>query len=201
MLEVGASRKPEDLTRAYSMVAGTASGLANPYGLTMKDFYADLHGGDKRRNAWQEMIDAAERYNQPGVFTALIGWEWSSQPGGANLPPRGVHAAGRRGRAPVPPLQLPGEWRPGGPVALARGDQQAHGRGLRRHPRTTRTSATGACSRSRVPTAARSTRRTPAPVSSGSRWWRSRRSRATPRRIPACRRPTSSRTTRPTASS
>jgi len=85
MLEVGASRKPEDLTRAYSMLAGTASGLANPFGLTMKDFYADLHGGDKRRNAWQEMIDAAERYNQPGVFTALIGWEWSSQPDGANL--------------------------------------------------------------------------------------------------------------------
>jgi hypothetical protein len=85
MLEVGASRKAEDLTRAYSMLQGTASGLTNPYGLTMKDFYADLHGGEKRRSAWNEIIDAAERYNQPGAFTALIGWEWSAQPGGGNL--------------------------------------------------------------------------------------------------------------------
>ena len=85
MLEVGGSRRPEDMLKAYQVLQGTGSGLANPYGLTMKDFYADLHGGEKRRTAWNEVIDAAERYNQPGVFTALIGWEWSAQPGGGNL--------------------------------------------------------------------------------------------------------------------
>ena len=37
------------------------------------------------RNAWQRMLDAVERHHQPGEFTALIGWEWSSNPGGANL--------------------------------------------------------------------------------------------------------------------
>jgi len=35
--------------------------------------------------AWNEIVDAAERHNQPGKFTSLIGWEWSSIPTGANL--------------------------------------------------------------------------------------------------------------------
>ncbi len=37
------------------------------------------------RNAWQRMADMAERHNQANNFTALLGWEWSSIPGGANL--------------------------------------------------------------------------------------------------------------------
>ncbi len=35
--------------------------------------------------AWEDIVDAAERHNQPGTFTSLIGWEWSSIPTGANL--------------------------------------------------------------------------------------------------------------------
>ena len=34
---------------------------------------------------WKRMTTAAEKYNQPGKFTAFIGFEWTSQPGGANL--------------------------------------------------------------------------------------------------------------------
>ena len=34
---------------------------------------------------WREITDAADAYNRPGEFTAFIGWEWSSIPGGANL--------------------------------------------------------------------------------------------------------------------
>jgi hypothetical protein len=35
--------------------------------------------------SWGEIIDAAERHNEPGKFTAILGWEWSSVPTGANL--------------------------------------------------------------------------------------------------------------------
>jgi len=34
---------------------------------------------------WQEIIDAAEAYNDPGNFTAVIGYEWTSLLGGNNL--------------------------------------------------------------------------------------------------------------------
>ena len=35
--------------------------------------------------AWNDIIATAERHNDPGTFTSLIGWEWSSIPTGANL--------------------------------------------------------------------------------------------------------------------
>ena len=38
-----------------------------------------------RENAWAETTAAADRHNEPGRFTAMIGWEWSSLPNGANL--------------------------------------------------------------------------------------------------------------------
>ena len=34
---------------------------------------------------WNTIIDAAEKYNEPGKFTALIGYEWSAFPNGNNL--------------------------------------------------------------------------------------------------------------------
>jgi len=37
------------------------------------------------RNAWMETIKSAEAYNDPGRFTAFIGFEWTSNTGGNNL--------------------------------------------------------------------------------------------------------------------
>ncbi len=37
------------------------------------------------RSVWQESIRLADEYSRPGQFTTLIGYEWSSMPGGDNL--------------------------------------------------------------------------------------------------------------------
>ena len=38
-----------------------------------------------RTSAWSDTIASAEKHNEPGKFTAFLGWEWSSTPTGANL--------------------------------------------------------------------------------------------------------------------
>jgi len=40
---------------------------------------------DLTRTMWERLTSAAEQFNEPGKFTALIGFEWSSSPGGNNL--------------------------------------------------------------------------------------------------------------------
>jgi len=45
----------------------------------------ELNSTSIRKTVWGEMIKAAEQHNEPGKFTAFIGWEWSSLPDGANL--------------------------------------------------------------------------------------------------------------------
>jgi hypothetical protein len=45
----------------------------------------ELASEEVSRSVWGEIMSAADRNNEPGKFTAFMGWEWSSTPGGANL--------------------------------------------------------------------------------------------------------------------
>ena len=42
-------------------------------------------GKETTMSGWQVAINAAEEHNNPGVFTAFIGFEWSGAPNGGNL--------------------------------------------------------------------------------------------------------------------
>jgi hypothetical protein len=52
------------------------TGGTGPEMLLAKDFFAGV---------WQDYVDTAEDYNEPGRFTAMIGYEWTSSEGGSNL--------------------------------------------------------------------------------------------------------------------
>jgi Protein of unknown function (DUF3604) len=54
-------------------------------GGTGKPLPAALNAVEITQSIWEKNIKAAEKYNDPGKFTALIGYEWSSNTKGNNL--------------------------------------------------------------------------------------------------------------------
>jgi hypothetical protein len=44
-----------------------------------------INSPEMARSAWETIVRSAERFNEPGRFTALIGFEWTSTPNGNNL--------------------------------------------------------------------------------------------------------------------
>jgi hypothetical protein len=79
--------------RWYDMIQaggqqGVAAAVEIVQALTSGDFpeaLAALPGTEAYRSAWELTIKAAEDYNEPGKFTAFIGYEWTSTAGGINL--------------------------------------------------------------------------------------------------------------------
>ncbi|MGD8323587.1 MAG: DUF3604 domain-containing protein [Gammaproteobacteria bacterium] len=49
-----------------------------PPGALSSEYESAIVSPEYRRAAWSAQVDAAERHNEPGRFTTLAGWEWSS---------------------------------------------------------------------------------------------------------------------------
>ena len=64
----------------------------------------DYSPGSKRYNSiWDDIVDTADRFNEPGRFTALMGFEWTSVPKGFNLHRNVIlRDDGRRARQVIP---------------------------------------------------------------------------------------------------
>ena len=74
----------------YDLIRGgkgaeAAFDIIRSFGLQQLPKGFPLPGTAAYRNAWGETIKAAEAYNEPGRFTAFIGFEWTSNTGGNNL--------------------------------------------------------------------------------------------------------------------
>jgi hypothetical protein len=81
------------------VTGGDAMGAYALWGGYMSKREDPLAGNDDlTRSVWERMTSFAEEYNQPGVFTAFIGYEWTSSPGGNNLH-RNVVFRGDKSRA------------------------------------------------------------------------------------------------------
>jgi len=65
---------------ALSLIGTFSQGQINP---EMMEEYSP--GGKTYASIWERVVDAAERFNEPGRFTAFIGFEWTSLVAGNNL--------------------------------------------------------------------------------------------------------------------
>ena len=66
-------------------------------------------GPETTKSGWRVAIDAAERHNDPGRFTALIAFEWSSAPQGANLHRNVIFRDGHVPEMPMSSYEIPRE--------------------------------------------------------------------------------------------
>ncbi len=76
-----AFREAEDLTTALKLynqyVLTPLAGGGSPH----PDFY---QGTEAVKSTWQKNIEATEAHYEPGKFTTIHAYEWTSAPGGAN---------------------------------------------------------------------------------------------------------------------
>ncbi|MCP4908254.1 MAG: DUF3604 domain-containing protein [bacterium] len=55
------------------------------FGLSLLNSQDIIQSLEVERTAWSRVVANADRWNDPGRFTAFVGYEWTSTPGGRNL--------------------------------------------------------------------------------------------------------------------
>lgn len=85
----------EQAMKAFGGLLADVSAGVNPF--------ADI---DMAGSVWPEFVKLADTFNQPGVFTAMTGFEWTSQPGGNNLHRIVVFADGADKTSRVQPFSM-----------------------------------------------------------------------------------------------
>ena len=71
-----------DLDASTKAFYGLVSQTIQKDGSTKPD--SILNSDELKRTVWDEYIKITDRYNDPGKFTTLVGYEWSSQPNMSN---------------------------------------------------------------------------------------------------------------------
>ena len=81
LLRTSFGKTVHDLVRS-----GKGGDAYNAWGQAMTERNDPLKGNEVlTRTMWERLTAAAEAYNEPGTFTALIGYEWTASPDGNNL--------------------------------------------------------------------------------------------------------------------
>ena len=92
--QLNAALEAGDPARAWSIWSQSKSGGVDP----LAD-YPEIYV-----NAWSNITAAAEMHNVPGLFTALIGFEWTSNPDRNNLHRNVIFRGGKEGADKIIPF-------------------------------------------------------------------------------------------------
>ncbi len=74
--------------RIYELFNGSQDQRMQAFGEIIADATSGTNNfstDEAARNIWRTFLETAEQYNQPGVFSAMTGFEWTSTPNGNNL--------------------------------------------------------------------------------------------------------------------
>jgi len=80
LLAIPWGREIHDIVKSGNLLAGYVK-----WGAAMMAVTDPIDDDALTRTIWNRIVDSAERFNEPGVFTALHGFEWTSTYDGNNL--------------------------------------------------------------------------------------------------------------------